>query len=96
MDKLLSSIATRLTYITSNTENAYIIKVCDIIDIKLDAFRNKEYTTHELVDSVCNKIINYDIHNMKGVSGQTNMVYKKMDELANFIEQIKTTYFEEA
>ena len=30
---------------------------------------------------------------MKGVNGQTNMVYKKMQELSDFVEQIKTIYF---
>lgn len=95
MTELLSNIETILTYIKSNTENEYIIKVCGIIDLKLDAFRNKEYTTHELVNQVCDKIINYDIRNMKGVSGQADTVYEKMNELSSLIEQIKIVYFEE-
>ena len=36
-----------------------------------------------------------DIGRMKGVSGETNMVYKKMDELAEFVASIKDTYFKE-
>lgn len=94
MEKLLSSINTRLSYIRNNSSNAYILKQCDIIDEKLESIRIKFYNTDTVVNEVCDKIINYDISNMKGVSGETNMVYKKMDELANFIADIKVAYFE--
>lgn len=94
MDKILNSINTRLTYIRSNSSNTYILKQCDIIDEKLDEIRNKKYETSEMVNQVCDNIINRDISLMKRVAGETNMVYKKMDELAGFIDELKTLYFE--
>lgn len=95
MEKILASIATRLKYIKNNAAAAYVIKEADIIDIKLDDIRNRVIKTQELLDNVCDKIINQDISNMKGVQGETSMVYKKMDELAGFVEEIKGAYFNE-
>ena len=94
MKKLLSSIDTRIKYITNNSDNTFIQKECKVINIKLDDIRNKVIKTYSLLDEVCNRIISLDIDNMKRVPGQTNMVYKKMDELAGFILQIKDKYFE--
>ena len=94
LEKLLSKINTRLTYITNNTENAFILKEVKIITTKMEYFAAKTYKEVKTVEDACNKIISYDIGNMKGVAGQTTMVYKKMDELAEFVEQLKTVYFE--
>lgn len=94
MEKLLNSINTRINYILNNSDNDYIAKECNVINIKLDDIRNKVIKTQELLNEVCNKIINNDIDKLKRVPGQTDMVYKKMNELANFIEQIKELYFE--
>ena len=93
MDKILASIATRLKYITNNAESKFIAKQVSIIDLKLNDIRNRVIKTQELLDSVCDKIINQDINLMKRVPGETNMVYKKMDELAGFIDEIKDAYF---
>lgn len=95
MKKLLNSIDTRIKYITNNSDNTFIQKECKVINIKLDDIRNKVIKTYSLLDEVCDRIISLDIGNMKRVPGQTNMVYKKMDELAGFILQIKDKYFED-
>ena len=96
MDKLLSSIETRLKYICSNTENSFLISQCNIIRGKLDEIKDRKYNTLELIQSICNNIINNDIDKMRRViSDETNMVYKKMDELNNFISQIPELYFED-
>ena len=94
MEKLLASIATRLKYIRNNSKNNFILKSCDIIDMKLDEIRAKKYTSISIVTDICDKIVNYDISRMKRVAGETDMVYKKMDELAGFIAEIKEKYFE--
>lgn len=93
MEKLLSSIKTRLTYITTNSDNAFILKRCETVNIELDSIRNKQFSTMEAVKQVTDRIINVDVSIMKRVAGQTNMVYKKMDELANFVSQIPDLYF---
>ena len=93
MESLLSKINTRMNYISSNTDNAYITKQLNTIKIKLQEIKERKYSTQEGLDYVCNRIINCDIMNMKGVNGQTNMVYKKMQELSASVEQIKTAYF---
>lgn len=95
MEKLLASINTRLKYITNNSDNSFIHKRCDIINIKLDEIRERKYETYDTVAALCDRIINFDIDLMKRTPDQTNMVYKKMDELAGFVEQIKSKYFEE-
>ena len=95
MEKLLASIATRMKYIRSNSENAFILKSLDIIDIKLSELKERKYTSVAVVESICDHVVSYDIQRMKGVTGESNMVYKKMDELAGFIEELKTAYFEE-
>ena len=95
MDKLLASIATRIKYIRNNTDNAYLNKALDIIELKLQEIKDRKYNTQEVIDNICDTIINFDIARMKGVSGQTDMVYRKMNELANFIDQIKVVYFDE-
>lgn len=93
MEKLLSSIKTRLTYITTNSDNAFILKRCETVNMELDSIRNKQFSTMEGVKQVTDRIINVDVSIMKRVAGQTNMVYKKMDELANFVSQIPDLYF---
>lgn len=95
MIKLLSSINTRLDYISNNSKNAYILKQVEIVRMKMKEFADWKYSTPEVVDKICDKIVSYDISNMKRVSGETNMVYKKMDELAGFVQDIKVTYFAE-
>lgn len=94
MDKIISSAITRLNYITNNTENAYILKQCKIISIKIDDIKAKKYIDMENLNYACDSIIN-DINNMKGVSDQTNMLYKKMNELEGYINQIREVYFTE-
>lgn len=94
MDKIISSAITRLNYITNNTENAYILKQCKIISIKIDDIKAKKYIDMENLNYACNSIID-DINNMKGVSEQTNMLYKKMNELEGYINQIREVYFTE-
>lgn len=93
MEKLLSSIKTRLTYITTNSDNAFILKRCETVNMELDSIRNKQFSTMEAVKQVTDRIINVDVSIMKRVAGQTNMVYKKMGELANFVSQIPDLYF---
>ena len=95
MDKLLSSIATRIKYIRSNSENAFILKSCDVIEVKMQEFKDRKYASVAVVENICDHIVTYDIGRMKGVSGETNMVYKKMDELAEFVASIKDAYFKE-
>lgn len=95
MDKLLNSINTRLTYIESHTDNAYILNICRIIREKLVDIKERKYTSQDTINDICDRIINTDINKMKRVGGQSDMVYRKMSELANFIEQIKEKYFEE-
>lgn len=93
MKKLLNSINTRIKYILNNSNNDYITKECNIINIKLDDIRNRMIKTEELLNEVCDKIIDNDIYKLKRVPDQPNMVYKKMNELENFIKQIKELYF---
>ena len=96
MDKLLNSINTRLNYLTSNSTNTFILKQCDVIRTKMEDIKAKNIKTKEVLDNYCDNIINRDIDLMKRViTDETNMVYKKMDELAGFIADIKTVYFEE-
>ena len=96
MEKLLNSINTRLNYITNNSTNAFILKQCDVIRTKMEDIKNTNIKTKEVLDPYCDNIIYRDIDLMRRViTDETNMVYKKMDELAGFIADIKTTYFEE-
>ena len=96
MDKLLNSINTRLNYLTSNSTNTFILKQCDVIRTKMEDIKAKNIKTKEVLDKYCDNIINRDIDLMKRViTDETNMVYKKMDELAGFIADIKPVYFEE-
>ena len=94
MDKLMNSINTRIKYILNNSNNEFIIHRCEIINTKLDELKERKYKDKETVYFICSNIIYVDIAKMKGVSGQTNMVYKKMDELTGFIEDLKTVYFD--
>lgn len=94
MTKLMNSINTRIKYILNNSDNAYLENQCRIINLKLDELKERKYEDEMTVKFICNNIISGNINKMKRVSGQTNMVYKKMDELAEFIEQLKTVYFE--
>ena len=96
MDKLLNSINTRVNYLTSNSTNTFILKQCSVIRTKMKDIKAKNIKTKEVLDNYCDNIINRDIDLMKRViTDETNMVYKKMDELAGFIADIKTVYFEE-
>ena len=52
MEKLLSSIKTRLTYITTNSDNAFILKRCETVNMELDSIRNKQFSTMEAVKQV--------------------------------------------
>ena len=62
----------------------------------MEDIKAKNIKTKEVLDNYCDNIINRDIDLMKRViTDETNMVYKKMDELAGFIADIKTSYFEE-
>lgn len=92
MDKLLNSITTRINYIYNNTGNKYIDRMIEVIKEKLNPIKNKEVKTQDLLDDICNRIIN-DVKLLKRVNGETAMVYKKMDELIEFIEQVKVEYF---
>lgn len=93
MDKILASIATRIKYIRNNTTTPFILDSLKVIEIKLDEFKDKKYTSVAVVENICDHIVSYDISRMKRVMGETNMVYKKMDELAGFVQEIKTAYF---
>lgn len=92
MEKLLNSISTRLKYIFSNTNNKYIDHQLEIIEEKLTPIKEHTIKTQELLDDECDRILKV-IDLMKRVNGETNMVYKKMDELAGYIAEIKTEYF---
>ena len=94
MEKILNSIATRIKYIREHSENAFILKQCDIIEIKIEELKERKYDSHAVVENICDHIVGYDIDRMKRVAGETNMVYKKMDELAGFILDLKEAYFE--
>ena len=96
MDKLLNSINTRLTYIENHTENAYILNICRIIREKIKEIKDRIYSSQNTINDICDRIVNVDINKMQRVGGQTDMVYKKMSELANFVLQIKDNYFDEA
>lgn len=95
MDKLLNSINTRLTYIENHTENAYILHICKIIREKMQDIKDRIYHSQATINDICDRIVNVDINKMQRVSGETDMVYKKMSELANFVLQIKDKYFED-
>ena len=95
MDKLLASINTRLTYIETHTENAFILNVCRVIRAKMAEIKAKVYKAQATVNDVCDRIVNVDINKMQRVPGEAKMVYTKMVELAGFIEQIKDKYFED-
>lgn len=95
LEKVLNSINTRLTYIESNSQNAYILKTCGIIRIKVEDIKNRKYTTQKVLNNVCDQIVRSDIGKMKRVAGETKMVYNKMNELAGFIEEVKSVYFNE-
>ena len=92
MEKLLNSISTRLKYIFSNTNNKYIDCQLSIIEEKLVPIKDHTIKTQELLNDECDRILNV-IKFMKRVNGETNMVYKKMDELAGYVAEIKTEYF---
>lgn len=94
MDKLLASINTRITYIENHTDNAYILNICRIIREKIKDIKDQIYTSQATINDICDRIVNTDINKMKRVGGQTDMVYRKMSELADFVEQIKDKYFE--
>ena len=94
MDKILNSINTRIKYILNNSDNDFIRHRCDIINTKIDELRDKRHYDKDTVEFICNNIINVDCRYLKGVPGQTNMVYKKVDELAGFVNDLKVAYFD--
>lgn len=92
MDKILNSIETRIKYIESNTENAFLLSMCNVIRLSIQEIKERKFTTQETVDQACD-IAKNNISKMRRTPDQTNMVYRKMDELDNFIEKIKSEYF---
>lgn len=96
MDSILNSINTRLTYIREHSENAFILKSCDIIDEKLNPIRNKSIKTEQLLHTVIDEIIKRDIANMRSVTTinlETKTTIRKIDELESFIVDLEAAYF---
>ena len=48
MESLLSKINTRMNYISSNTDNAYITKQLNTIKIKLQEIKERKYSINDL------------------------------------------------
>ena len=92
MEELMTNITEVLDYIQTGTTNSFIIKECNIIDIKLSDIRDKRYNMVATVQSVCDSIINKDISNMKGVLNQPEEMYAKYDELESLVAQIPSVY----
>ena len=92
MDELMSNIINTLDSIETSTTNIFIIKKCNIVDIKLEEIRARKYSMVETVESICNSIINNDISDMKGVLNQTEEMYVKYDEMETMITQIPQLY----
>jgi len=95
MEKLLKSLNTRISYIRNNSTNKFILTTLDIIDISVNDIKERIFDTEDSLNQCIDHIINYHISRMKRVPGENNMVYKKMDEMAGFLNDIRTTYFEE-
>lgn len=93
MDTIIKNIADCIKDIVSNTGNSFILKECNIISIKVDELNKRTYTTEELVDTIVDKIISQDIHNMKSVPGLDTKVLSKIDDLEAEILKIKDEYF---
>ena len=89
---LMTDITNTLDSIETNTTNVFIIKECEIIDIKLEEVKARKYNKTETVESICNSIINNDISNMKGVLNQPAEMYERMDTLENLVSQIPSVY----
>ena len=94
MDEIIKCVEADIEFIRNNTDNAYILKSCDIITIKLQDIKERKYKTEEVVYVFCDKMVNYDIHNMRSVPELSDELYTKIDELSTHAEQIKTAYFE--
>ena len=94
MDEIIKCVEADIEFIKNNTDNAYILKCCDILTIKLQDIKDKKYKTEEVVYGFCDKMVNYDIHNMRSVPELSDELYAKIDELSIHAEQIKTAYFE--
>lgn len=94
MDEIIKCVEADIEFIRANTENAYILKSCDILTIKLGDIKERKYKTEEVVYGFCDKMLNYDIHNMRSVPELSDELYAKIDELALYAEQIKAAYFE--
>lgn len=94
MDEIIKCVEADIESIRANTENAYILKSCDILTIKLEDIKERKYKTEEVVYGFCDKMVNYDIHNMRSVPELSDELYAKIDELALHAEQIKAAYFE--
>ena len=94
MDEIIKCVESDIEFIKNNTDNAYIIKSCCILNIKLEDIKERKYKTVEVVYKFCDKMVNYDIHNMRSVPELSDELYAKIDELSIHAEQIKTAYFE--
>ena len=95
MDKIFNSINTRIKYIKTNSSNEFIIKVCDMIWKKLQQIKNGTLKNKSDIIYLCDNIIDKDINKMKRVLGETDMVYKKMNELESFIVDLKNAVNED-
>ena len=95
MEKLLRSLNTRISYIRNNSTNKFILTTLDIIDISVNDIKERIFDTEKSLNQCIDHIINYHISRMKRVPGENNMVYKKMDEMTGFLNDIRTAYFEE-
>ena len=93
--EVITCVQSDIEFIKNNTNNAFILKSCNILTIKLQDIIDKKYKTKEVVYEVCDKIVNYDVRNMRFVPELSDELYSKIDELAVHAEQIKETYFEE-
>lgn len=91
-DLLMSNITETLDSIETNTTNIFIIKKCNIIDIKLDEIRVRKYNNIDTINSICNSIINNDISNMKGVLNQPEEMYERYTKLENQVSKISSLY----
>lgn len=91
-DPLMKNIIEVLDDIEGSTYNAFIIKKCAIIEIKLEDIGSKRYNNIETVESICNSIIENDISNMKRTLNQSEEMQPKYEKLEELVSQIPTCY----
>lgn len=91
-DGLLNNITEVLDDIEGSTSNAFIIKKCAIIEIKLEDIGSKRYNAIETVESICNSIIENDISNMKRTLNQPEEMQPKYEKLEELVIQIPSCY----